>query len=146
MTYNAAREAGFPAADAWKLAREVGAVDRRPGSQGADAEAANGHAMGGRIGGSMAGRKDGRQQTRSEAYEGTTDVVASNDLPAAIHAIQDSYYHGYGNWDGGGPHHWPGLEHFYRDLWYSNEAVAATTAYIKFGGNPMNFSGFQAPQ
>jgi len=95
MTYNAARQAGFPIPDAMKLAEAVKDVDK--GTQSASANDANKHAMGGHLG----GRKDSRQQSPDEAYEGTVDVVASGKLVEALHAIQDSYYHHYENWDGG---------------------------------------------
>src|SRR5581483_9743822 len=80
-------------ADAWKLARDVGDVDRRAGSMGTDPEHANWHAMGGQTGDGTGGRKDVDKQSRAEAYDGTAGVVASSDLAGALHAVQDSYYH-----------------------------------------------------
>jgi len=136
-TYNAARAVGFSASDAWALAQAVGAAD--DGTQGTDARSANGHGMG--------GRKDNKnQQTCSEAYSGTADFIASSDLASALHAIEDSYVHGYAPWDGGSHGHWPGLAHAYNDSWYNDAAEAAAEAYLRSLGRALNPAAYQAPK
>jgi hypothetical protein len=98
----------------------------------------------------LGGRKP--KQTICEAFSGTANVVGNGDLAHALHAIQDSYSdsHQYSPYNGGtnlhlpGLHHWPGFEHVYDDLWYHDQAEAASEAYLR---NPMaiNPGAFLSP-
>jgi RHS repeat-associated protein len=138
-TYNAARAVGYTVSDAWSLADQVAAIDFQDGTQ--DAGAANQHAMAIDLG----GRKP--KQTICQAFSGTANIVANGDLAQALHAIQDSYSasHQYSPWNGGKYGiHWPGWAHVYDDLWYHDEAEAASEAYLR---NPMaiNPGAFLAP-
>jgi RHS repeat-associated protein len=141
-TYNAAVAVGWPVSDAWDLARAVAGMDRND-NQDDSAESANGHGMG--------GRKDhgrGRQQTCGEAYSGTTDhIVNADSMADALHAIEDSYAHGYASWDGGyTSRHFPGPVHLYNDLWYNDAAESAAEAYLRSLGHALNPAGYQAPR
>ena len=134
ITNNAQRLAGLPVDPGFS--QQVAAVDRRGGSQGTDADAANTHAMGGMT----AGRKPHRQ-TCGEAYQGTQDQlaqdVANGDLTKALHSIQDAYspsHYGFQFWDGGYTSlHIPSLGHMYGDFFPPQSAIdAATDASVQF--------------
>jgi RHS repeat-associated protein len=144
-TYNAATAVGYSPSDAYSLAQQVEAVDFRPNSQDATADAANGHGMGGTV---TTGRYS-HPQNRCEAYSGTVGYLsaayANGDTAGALHAIEDSFAHQYGFWNGGSLGvHWPGWPHFGNDLRYMAQAEAAAEAFLSTS-NPANFGAFLAP-
>ena len=82
------------------------------GTQGADRDSADTHAMSPR-------KEDGRQESCQHAYEGTKQQIGrdidSGDLAKALHTIEDATataHRGYQPWDGEyGPLHLPGPAH-----------------------------------
>jgi len=142
MSSDAALESGYAQtlAEANAIGKLVAAVDRRPGTQRADAYDANTHAMSG-----LTGRKDDQNfQECKQAYEGTQQQIMNDvergDVYGAAHTIQDSYspsHFGYKQWDGGhlGNLHVPGVSHMtgedFRNS-YSPDVQAATEATADF--------------
>jgi RHS repeat-associated protein len=134
ITNNARQAAGLPPDPG--MGQQVAAVDRRQGSQGTDADAANTHAMGGMT----AGRKP-HKQSPCEAYQGTQDQIIQDvnagDLTEALHTIQDAYspsHYGFQFWNGGYTFlHIPGLGHMYDDFFAPQASIdAATNASAQF--------------
>ncbi len=129
ITNNALQAAGLPPDPG--MAQQVAAVDRRDGSQGPDADAANTHAMSGMT----TGRKPHKQRC-DEAFQATQDQIIQDvnagDLTKALHTIQDAYspsHYPFKFWNGGyTPLHIPGIGHMHGDWLPPDSAVEAATA------------------